>query len=311
MVDNFERIHHEWLSDLIKTTDEMVYRTKDAGVEGRHYFIYNETDNLIEFFIGTTTMLDRIIPKDPMLIRWMKEKTIHEQEEILFERSHYGTMFHILANNYLKNGRIDLDKINIYIAQYAETEKLTERDVEGWDKMLSKHILAFAQFVNDKNVTPLALEHIITHRADDELNLNVAGAIDLVCEMDFGKKRVLAIVDYKSGNIRDSHKYQLLCYQYFWNKKYPDHQVGMIFNFRPKDWSGSPSYELKNQSTEDSMSRKLPHYLRIAEEEISSRPSDATVYSGVVQPGADLSEFYRTLPFDEYLLELFGRQHED
>jgi len=60
--------------------------------------------------------------------------------------------------------------------------------------------------------------------------------VDLVAQTNKG----LAIIDFKSGNIYDAHKYQMMCYALALAE--PDAQ---FINVRPKEWRTKPTYEAK------------------------------------------------------------------
>jgi len=302
--DQVERVSTEWHSDLVPTEDKIIYRMRNAGLDGRYYF---EIDgNTVKTYIGVTTKWSKLLPLDPGLIFWMKSKTPEEQEEILQDTSRYGTFGHIMFSSYFKSQQMDLNKVYGYILRHQQAEKfiLDEPTQIQWEERVKNDLFALEQFRADKNIKPLAIEYIVTHEADDECPVSYAGAIDLVCEMDFNKKRVIAIVDYKTGAIRPNHAHQLTSYQYAWNKKYPDYKADMIFNWRPKDWSGKPTYELKNQTGVVS-DRKFLNYMQLAGEELQTKPKSKRVYSGILEPGSPLSEHYKEIPYEEYLISIY------
>jgi hypothetical protein len=162
-------------------------------------------------------------------------------------------------------------------------------------------VLAFAQFVIDCKVKPLAIEICLYHPTD-----GYAGAIDLVCELEieekgfFGEKylsgankgtpketkrvrRVFAIVDIKSGRkgFYESHEIQLHAYLDMWDNHFPDVRVEKVFNWSPKEWRNAPSFNLKDQ-TDSSNTRKLKHLVELAKIEDNKRRNSITVTSGEI-----------------------------
>jgi hypothetical protein len=175
------------------------------------------------------------------------------------------------------------------------------QDKLSWADELKKDVLAFAQFMIDKNVKPLAIEICLYHPTD-----GYAGAIDIVCEMDdevkgfFGEtyasgankgqpkeskriERVRAIVDIKSGRkgFYESHEIQLKAYEDMWNIHFPKKPIDRLYNWSPKDWRSAPGYNLKDQ-TNSPNAYKLPHLVALAKIEDEKRSNVITVISGEI-----------------------------
>jgi hypothetical protein len=170
-----------------------------------------------------------------------------------------------------------------------------------WESELKKDVLAFAQFMIDYNVKPLAIELILYHPTD-----GYAGAIDLICEHDFEEKgffgetyasgankgqpkeskrmiRINSIVDLKSSRkgFYESGEIQLQAYKEMFQIHFPDTKIDKVWNWSPKEWRSTPSYNFKDQTDSRNLS-KLPHLVQLAKIEDSKRTNKLTVISGVV-----------------------------
>ena len=133
---------------------------------------------------------------------------------------------------------------------------------------LTKAILAFAQFVVDYKVKPLALELIMRSE-----KYKVASPVDMIFQMTIMEKGpwgeplksgpnkgepktierekvINAIMDFKSSQngFFDKHFFQLHLYKRIVKENYPDLEIEGLYNWSPKDWRGAPTYNLKEQS---------------------------------------------------------------
>ena len=199
----------------------------------------------------------------------------------------------------LINGTYDLVKLPDKLKDFCVQNKIPM--MEEWISELKKDVLAFAQFMIERNVKPLAIEIILYHPED-----GYAGAIDIVCEMDdeekgfFGETyasgankgnpreskrtiRVRAIVDIKSGRkgFYESSEIQLQAYQTMFNIHFPETPINRLYNWSPKEWKTTPSYNLKDQTNSRS-AKKLPYLVALAKIEDSKRDNSVTVLSGII-----------------------------
>ena len=57
------------------------------------------------------------------------------------------------------------------------------------------------------------------------------------------------MIDFKSGRkgFYESHVHQLYLYKDMWEENYPDIPVQSVFNWSPKDWRKSPTYNFECQ----------------------------------------------------------------
>lgn len=282
--------------DALLEAPEKVYRL-DAG-RGRYYYTYDE-DGEIHFYISVTTFIRNSMPTSPHLVKWIAEKGYEEAMRYSADRAAYGTFMHMEISAMLIAGRYDLYALKDKLWLYVESQKLREDFMDYLDDF-KKDLLSFAKFVIDYDVTPLAIELVLTHPD------GYAGAVDLVCAMTieesgfFGEvyksgprkgepkeskrpKRIRAIIDFKSGRkgFYDEHEVQLHAYWNMWNHNFPDTPVERVYNWSPKDWRTAPSYNLTDQ-TDSKEAQKLPYYVEIARIEDAKHDRTVVVCDGEI-----------------------------
>ena len=263
----------------LKHQPEPLYRLDIKG----HRLYYRFVDEMPIFYTSVTTLIKNTLPTPSALIKWLTEQDNGEAEAM--ERASYGTFLHSACQTLLIQGFYDLDALESTLKEFLVGEQLPPNRIK-WTQELKKDLCAFAQFVIDKQVKPLAIEIILFHPDD-----GYAGAIDLVCEMNFSKKRIVAIVDIKSGRkgFYESHEIQLKAYQTMWQLHFPDIRVEKVFNFSPKSWVKAPTYNLKDQ-TEAKSAEKLPHLVALAKIEESRRDNMIISIEGKLELAKGLAQ---------------------
>jgi len=280
---------------------EPTYKVWQLNSKGhRYYYRYDDAGNP-EFFPSVTTILSQTLPKAPHLINWIANKGIEEAERYKGERAAYGTFMHAEFEELLINRAYDLDGLKAKLKDYIENNKLPADFIYYADD-LKKDVLAFAQFVLDYDVRPLAVEIALVHPY-----YKYAGMIDCPCTMRAkigSDDRINAIVDFKSGRkgFYEENEIQLGMYRDMWNVNFEQFPVTRIFNFSPKDWRKKPSYNLKEQ-TESPNIRKIPYLLEIAAIEDEKRDNTFTAVNGVVvlDDAPDLSQNVISLSLAELI----------
>ena len=284
-----------------KTLIEPPYKVWQLNSKGhRYYYRYDDNGNP-EFFPSVTTILSQTLPKAPHLIQWIANKGIEEAERYKGERAAYGTFMHAAFEELLINRAYDLDGLKGKLKEYIEVYRLPDDFIYYADD-LKKDVLAFAQFVLDYDVRPLAVEIALVHPY-----YKYAGMIDCPCTMLAkigGDERINAIVDFKSGRkgFYEESEIQLGMYRDMWNVNFEQFPVTRIFNFSPKDWRKKPSYNLKEQ-TESPNIRKIPYLLEIAAIEDEKRDNTFTAVNGMVvlDDNPDLSQNVISLSLAELI----------
>lgn len=263
-----------------KTLIEPPYKVWQLNSKGhRYYYRYDDNGNP-EFFPSVTTILSQTLPKAPHLIQWIANKGIEEAERYKGERAAYGTFMHAAFEELLINRAYDLDGLKGKLKEYIEVYRLPDDFIYYADD-LKKDVLAFAQFVLDYDVRPLAVEIALVHPY-----YKYAGMIDCPCTMLAkigGDERINAIVDFKSGRkgFYEESEIQLGMYRDMWNVNFEQFPVTRIFNFSPKDWRKRPSYNLKEQTDSPNI-RKIPYLLEIAAIEDEKKDNTFTSVNGMV-----------------------------
>lgn len=259
---------------------EPPYKVWQLNSKGhRYYYRYDENGNP-EFFPSVTTILSQTLPKLPFLIQWIANKGMDESERYKGERAAYGTFMHAQFEELLINRAYDLDGLKSKLKEYIEVYRLPDDFIYYADD-LKKDVLAFAQFVLDYDVRPLAVEIALVHP-----HWKYAGMIDCPCTMlerIGGTDRINAIVDFKSGRkgFYEDAEIQLGMYRDMWNVNFEQFPVTRIFNFSPKDWRKKPSYNLKEQTNSPNI-KKIPYLLEIAAIEDEKRDNTFTAVNGLV-----------------------------
>ncbi len=283
-------------SKKLKKQPEPVYRLDNNGY--RYYYRFENGEPV--FYTSVTTMLREQMPTPLSLKKWVSDMGWEESIIEMNERAKYGTFLHAECGELLTLGKYNLDKMDDKLDNYIKKEKLPLGKIL-WSEDLKRDILSFAQFMKDVNLEPLAIELILWHPLD-----GYAGAIDLVCEMDieekgfFGDnylsgvnkgqpketrrtKRIKAIIDLKSGRkgFYASGELQLHAYKEMWNIHFPDMKIEKVFNWSPKEWRNSPTYNLKDQ-TGSIHASKLPDYVSLAKKDEDNKDVRVTLISGII-----------------------------
>lgn len=268
------------------------YRLFQLNSENHRYY-YRYVGNEIRFYPSVTTLLKQVLPTSPALIDWMiangKDGSVEKKDLA----AAYGTFMHIQFEVLLINRRYDFDAVSLGLAEYLKQENLPEKVFNEWLSKVRRDVLAFAQFVKDWNVRPLAVEIGLCSEK------GYAGCLDLPCIMTDPKTGddFRGLVDFKSGRkgFWDEHEIQLHLYRMMWNENYPDMPIERVFNFSPKDWRKAPSYNLKDQ-TKSKNAAKIPHLLALVGLIYAEKDDSLTVISGVLDLDAgNIEDNYKTM----------------
>lgn len=273
---------------------EPPYRLYQLNGEGhRYYYVFEDGEPV--FFPSVTTLLRQTMPTSPFLIKWMVENGDAATEKRDMAAA-YGTLMHAEIEKLLIGRSYDLDKVPEVVQAYMERENIADKYFFDWAPKLRKDLLAFAQFAKDWQVKPMAVEISLYHP-----DYRYAGCIDLPCWLTDKKGNTFpAIVDFKSGRkgFWEENELQLELYRMMWNKAYPECEVERIFNWSPKDWRTSPTYNIKEQTDSPNLA-KVPYILGLAQIEDDKRENNVTFCEGIIDLDGDLSGNYKTMSLAE------------
>ena len=257
---------------------EPAYKVYQLNSDGHRYYYRFNADGEPEFYPSVTTLLKQVMPTPPALLEWMIANGKDGSTEKRDIAAAYGTFMHGQFETLIINRRYDFDAVPGILLDYMERENIPESLYSQWLVKIRKDVLAFAQFVKDWNVKPLAVEIGLVHPEH-----HYAGCIDLPCVMTDPKTGNVftAIVDFKSGRkgFFEEHELQLHLYRMMWNVNYPETPVARVFNFSPKDWRTRPTYNLKDQ-TDSVNAAKIPHLLALAGIEDEKRDNTLVIVRG-------------------------------
>ncbi len=274
----------EEMSAMFFDADALIeppYRVWQLNSSGHRYYYKFDKDGNPEFYPSVTTILSQTLPTSPWLVKWIADKGFDESERYKMERANYGTFMHAVFERLLINRSYNLDTLKDELKEYIDVNRLPEDFIHYADD-LKKDVLAFAQFVLDYDVRPLAVEIALVHPV-----YRYAGMIDCPCTMlekPGAERRINAIVDFKSGRngFYEEHEIQLHLYRDMWNENFPRLPMERLYNFSPKNWRKAPTYNLKDQ-TDSPNARKIPALLELAAIEDGKIENVFTACSGTIE----------------------------
>ncbi len=258
------------------TLREPPYKVYQLNQEGHRYY-YRFEDGEPVLYPSVTTLIAQTMPTNYGLLEWIKANG-QNADTLRDLAAAYGTFMHAQFERLIIGRRYDFAEVPALLREYMDRENLPESFYFESMKKIKKDVLAFAQFLFDWKVRPLAIEIGLVHP-----EYHYAGCIDMPCIMTDPKtgEEFTAIVDFKSGRkgFYEDHEIQLHLYKPMWEVNFPEFPVSRVFNFSPKDWRKAPSYNLKDQ-TGSKNAEKIPHLLALAAIEDEKRDNILTVVHG-------------------------------
>lgn len=247
----------------------------------RYYFALDK-DQKAQFYPSVTTILNKTTPLSYGLQKLMMDKGDNFWD-FFNQKAKYGTFIHMQIADYLINNEYDFDDVERKIDEYAKEQHI-KFDYSNWKWTAKKDIASLIQFTKEYNVKPLAIEVVVKYRAAG--GECFAGAVDMICEMDweekgyFGEvyksgpnkgepkesksvKSITAIVDFKSGKsgFFEDHEEQLHMYKLAVEQSL-DLKIDKVFNVAPSDWRTQPTFKIKDQ-TDSTTAQKIGYHLKL------------------------------------------------
>ena len=211
---------------------EPPYKIYQLNGNGHRYYYRYDEQGEPHFYPSVTTLLKQTMPTSPFLIEWMIKNGTEGSTEKRDLAAAYGTFMHAQFETLIINRRYNFDNVPGVLLAYMEQNNLPEKFYGDSLTKIRKDVCAFAQFVKDYNVRPLAVEIALVHP-----DYHYAGMVDLPCVMTDPKtdETFPAIVDFKSGRkgFYEEHEIQLHWYKDIWNVNFPALPISRVFNFSP------------------------------------------------------------------------------
>jgi len=297
----------------LRVPNYRLYQLNTRGV--RYYYTLNDHGEPT-FYPSVTTILQEVMPRNVFLEKWKAEMGWEKANAYTQERANYGTFMHGQIEKLLVARSYDLDNLKAELAKYIEREQLPT-DFINYAEDLKKDILAFAMFVIEYDVKPLCIEEALFS------SKGYAGMIDLVAnirrypksdeakarekkgekwtEKDEEKysERLVAMVDFKSGKngFYESHVHQLYLYKDMWEENFPEIPIESVFNWSPKDWRKSPTFNFTCQ--DDAYDKGITQLLLEQYQLRKTETKSVTLVDGVINLDEGLEENYKTVSLEE------------
>lgn len=244
------------------------YRLMQLNSRGNRYY-YIEGEDKIELMPSVTTVLSRVMPRNPILEKWRADLGWEKADAYTMERAAVGSLVHTLIQGMMITRTFNLDSVRDSLAKYVETNRLPLSFMEH-EEEIKAMLISFALWMQEYDVRPLGIEVALYHPI-----LKYAGLTDCVADMrrypvgdKHGDERIIALCDFKTTTkeFRDEHAIQLAMYREAWNIWFPETPITEIANVAPKDWMGTarkkPSYRFEWQ-TENPVIAQLPHLIEL------------------------------------------------
>jgi hypothetical protein len=228
--------------------------------KGHNRFYYRSNTAELLPYLSVTSFCQMALPTSPYLIKWIGDNGSETAEFKRDSKAEYGTLLHIEIGKALKTGGYDFNKLSKVL--YESVSPNYRYQVGDWEHEMKRDLISMFQFFKEKLVSVIGLEFPVY---SDECGL--AGTIDLIAEVKFGRGTVNALIDFKSGKkgFFDAHKLQLSAYKKMWNEHFESvFPVTHIFNLAPVNWLKSPTYKFENQTNNQFEGEALELYLKLA-----------------------------------------------
>lgn len=265
---NYEVVNTDWFApDALRLPEYKVGRVSYG--KGRSYIKINEDGSLespFRLYTSLTTAINTCAPTETALLEWYVKHGMTEANRLLVVSQHYGTLMHLLFGKFLMENSFDLSTLNEEVESYTSTHNFWEVECKDWTDKLKYDIVAFVQFCQDYKVVPLGIEYVLLSER------GFGTLIDLVCKMTITvdgfdendpyksgprkghpreckvEKQIRAIINFKSGRHQfyRSNGIQAIAEKELFEENFPDIVLDAAYNWSPKDWTSTPSYNLKD-----------------------------------------------------------------
>jgi hypothetical protein len=236
--------------DFLTNALSFKHTTYRIDKHGQRHYLRVYDDGLTILAPSFHTVLNKVAPKSPYLIKWYKENTLEEINFVMENSRNYGTFFHVSCAEILQKEikfSFNPDWIEAKMEKFFRMNSLDIDSCRKWMKREKRDIrldlLCFALFCKEHEVEPISIEYPVM----DQFGL-VATVIDIVCKMKYKAKKckrcikckekyckerqITALIDLKSGeSVRDDYDLQLYVGERLWLQDYPEIKIDKLFNY--------------------------------------------------------------------------------
>ena len=222
-----------------------MYRAPLGG-SGRWYFLPGSH----EFFSGVTGAISKSPFSDHSGLNKARVNLAYQgrdADQEWGERADYGSCFHLLVSLHERG------EVPFHFGDYGEgswRQVMNDLIEAGgyqmfrtkWEADLQNDMAAYFKWKKDYDVKVITTEVMAFNRY-----LGIATPLDLVVEMNFNRKRIMADVNLKTGDKGFHSEYELQCAIESWmfNQQYGSDFLSGAFCLRPKSRERSPGeYEM-------------------------------------------------------------------
>lgn len=220
------------------------------GYDGRQYFTVEQG---VKLYSGLTSYIDKFYSsklEDKKALDAYKMKMGNSFEDEFGYAASFGSFLHILCAELITAGVVDTthrgDILNEF-TQYCIRTGLPMNRFGSYWRRLNNDIMAFGQFLLDKEVEPLACEFPVYDK-----ERGVATPLDLICRLKFNGKKYVSNVNFKfraNSALYSKDEKQTCIERMIFNQKFAgtEFEIQKTFIFTPKDWRGdTATYDLFN-----------------------------------------------------------------
>lgn len=291
--------------------------------KGRVYFRFAEPNNTSPIFYSGTGSLTKEIPLGKNLTKYIAHKGFEESEREFYLRMLYGSHTHTVIANYIQKGSLNIRELPDEMMQYFYMSNfyITPDEKLSLSTEIKKDMIAFQRWVMDCKVSFVFVEYPVVSELHNFATPIDIGAFATIKESvkaykkdgtekvygDKVDKEVFCVINYKSGNIYESHGFQLFLERMIFLENYPqftDKDVRMFSlaakDWKTKEWDNRTKPYIFKDWTDKINNDKFDAYMTLAKVERAKRwNSTITVMDGELRLYEDPAPLIRTMTIKE------------
>lgn len=275
---NSEDVNASYICKELQKVPTPVFRR--LSLDGNRFYYRVMEDGTVKIYASATNLInDGYADSKDQLNQWKELQKLmgRDPKEVSEYEADKGTIMHYLYGLYLIGRDIYLRRSFIIKAVEDSDLRISKKNMEKFKSSISdlddmiERLKRFAKFCTEYKLRPLFIEKILSCE-----KYEVASPIDLLAEITieetvegyFGEvykmksgnnkkgdpkkstkkieRKLIVIIDFKSGNMNNSQIFQLELYRRMVEEWY-DIKVDRIYNFSPKSES-SKKYTLRDRT---------------------------------------------------------------